>query len=182
MEQNRFLLLALQTPFDIVIDKVKCLSKKHCIGEGGGEFTNIVSLLQDLKSWSEVYIEHPTHLQYFKFIDGFQLGVAHGPSLEQQAVNLFPHQPLLPQSKGDHRISPGFFYLEVFVHNPQDVNFIGIADEPAMKNGLLVLIFRDTKSVVKKNGATYDLALGKIQGLEDVVPIQLREGKLGVVV
>ena len=173
--------LVLQAPFDIAIDKSKRFSKKRRIGQGGGEFTNIVSLLQDLKSWPEVYIENPTHLQHFKFIGGLQLGVAHGSSLEQEAVDFFPHQHIRPQSQGNYRISQGFCNLEVLGHNPQDIDFVGVTDELAVQKGLLVEIVRDAEPIVKENSATDELALGNTQGLEDAVTVQLPEGKLGVI-
>jgi hypothetical protein len=66
-------------------------------------------------------------------------------------------------------------------HNLEDIDFVGVTDEPAVQKGCRVQIFRDTEPVVKKYSAADELTLGNIEGLEDAVTFKLPEGKLGVI-
>lgn len=63
--------LCQQTLLDIIIDESEGLAEQWRIGQRRGEYTDIIPLLEDLKSWPKIHIEDPTHLQHFKFIDGF---------------------------------------------------------------------------------------------------------------
>lgn len=71
--------------------------------------------------------------------------------------------------------------MEVFDHHPQDVDLVGIADEPAVKQGIFIQTFREVQPVVKEDGAADGLTFGRVKSVENPVTIELPDGQLGVI-
>jgi hypothetical protein len=69
----------------------------------------------------------------------------------------------------------------VLNHNPKDINLVGIPDKAAVESTLRILAIRDMELIVKINSPIYNATFGRIQGVEDMVTVQLPKRELGMI-